>query len=296
MTYRYIDVQPLPGALGAEVYGVNLGELDDATFEEVHDAFLRHLVLFFHGQSLSIEAQKAFGERFGSLYVHPYVEPLPGYPEVIEIVKQPADHKNFGGSWHADLTYLEEPMFGAVLYALEVPPEGGDTLFANMYEAYETLSPDMKARLKSLIAIHDDGSSGLFDQERIRSMGLRDIALDEIGRPIGTRSEHPVLRTHPETGRTALFVNRISTIGLKGIPQDEAQALLTELCDHLEQPELTCRFRWTSGSVALWDNRCTQHRALNDYHGHRRVMRRGLIAGARPYYNEEPSHANVSAR
>ena len=296
MNYHRIDVTPLPGALGAEVHGVDLDALDDETFEEVHQAFLRHLVLFFREQSLSIEAQKAFGQRFGPLYAHPYVKPLPGHPEVVEIIKQPEDRENFGGHWHADLTYLPEPMFGAVLYALEVPPNGGGTLFANMYEAYETLPASLKERLKTLVAIHDDGTSGLYNQERIRSMGLRDVERDENGRPVGTRFEHPALRTHPETGRTSLFVNHASTVGFKDMPEEESHALLEELREHMVAPEHTCQFEWTPGAVTLWDNRCTQHRALNDYHGHRRVMRRVLIAGSRPFYQEEQHHADLSAR
>ena len=286
MTYRHIEVRPIAGALGAEVDNVDLAELDDESFVEIRRAFLQHLVLFFRGQELSIEAQKAFGERFGPLFVHPYVEHLAEHPAVIEIVKDRDDRKNFGGSWHADLTYLEKPMRGAVLYALQVPSHGGDTLFANTYLAYETLSPGLQRLLKGLVAIHDDRATGLYDRERIRSMVLRDVAMDGEGRPLGSRAEHPVLRTHPETGRQALFVNRISTIGFKGMTEEESQPLLVYLCRHLQRPQFTCRFRWTPGSVALWDNRCTQHLALNDYHGHRRVMRRVLIAGDRPYFRE----------
>lgn len=289
VTYRIIDVKPLPGALGAEVGGVDLTNLDDETFAEVHRAFLKHLVLFFRNQDLSIDAQKAFARRFGPLYAHPYVAPIDGHPEVVEIVKTPTDRKNFGGSWHSDLTYLQAPMFGAVLYALEIPPTGGDTLFANMYQAYETLPATIKQQIAPLIAIHDDRDTGLYNREKIRSMELRDVPLDEKGRPVGTRAEHPILRTHPETGRTGLFVNGISTIGIKDMAVDEAAALLEQLCRHLEQPMFTCRFQWAPGSVALWDNRCTQHLAMNDYHGYRRVMRRVLIAGDAPYFRHPPA-------
>ncbi|MCH9675550.1 MAG: TauD/TfdA family dioxygenase [Gammaproteobacteria bacterium] len=286
MAYRHIEVRPSSGALGAEVGNVDLANLTEESFAEIHHAFLEHLVLFFREQQLTIEAQKAFGQRFGQLYAHPYVAPVAGHPEVIEIVKDRTDRKNFGGAWHADLTYLENPMLGAVLYALEVPPQGGDTLFANMYLAYETLSPGMQQLLQGLIAVHDDRATGLYDQDRIRSMALRDVATDEEGRPVGTRAEHPVLRTHPDTGRQGLFVNRISTIGFKDMTEAESRPLLDFLCQHLERPELTCRFRWTPGAVVLWDNRCTQHLALNDYHGYRRAMRRVLIAGDRPYFRE----------
>lgn len=296
MTYRHIEVRPIAGALGAEVDNVDLAELDEESFVEIRRAFLQHLVLFFREQELSVEAQKAFGERFGPLYVHPYVAPLAGHPEVVEVVKDRDDRKNFGGSWHAVLTYLEKPMFGAVLYALEVPPQGGDTLFVNAYCAYETLSPGLQRLLKGLVAVHDDRASGLYDRDKIRSMGLRDVVVDDVGRPLGTRAEHPVLRTHPETGRQALFVNGISTIGFKDMTEEESRPLLDYLCQHLERPEFTCRFRWTPGSVALWDNRCTQHLALNDYHGHRRVMRRVLIAGDRPCFREDDEPAANAAR
>ena len=277
-SYRHIDVHPIAGALGAEVSGVDLASAGEAALREVHEAFLRHQVLFFRGQRLSVGQQKAFAEQFGPLFVHPYVKPLAGHPEVIEIVKEPGDKGNFGGRWHADLTYLPEPMLGAALYALEVPPHGGDTLFASMYAALEALSPGMQDLLRGLSAVHDDRATGLFQTERIRAMGLRDVARDEHGSPIGSRSVHPVCRAHPVTGRAALFVNCISTIRFDGMSEAESKPVLDYLFRHLQRPEFTCRFRWAPGSLALWDNRCTQHLALNDYHGYRRVMRRVLIA------------------
>ena len=287
MPYRRIEVRPLAGALGAEILGADLAALDDATFGEIHQALLDHLVIFFRAQNLSIEAQKAFGERFGPLYVHPYVAPIEGYPEVVEIIKEADDEKNFGGNWHADLTYLEEPMLGAVLYALEVPAHGGDTLFANMYLAYESLSLGMRRLLDGLVAVHDDRATGLFDRAKIRSMGLVASAAAADPATGGSRFAHPAVRTHPETSRNALFVNQSVTIGFEEMTEAESQPILAYLFDHLERPEFTCRFRWEKGSVAVWDNRCTQHRALNDYHGERRVMRRVLIAGERPYHQAD---------
>jgi taurine dioxygenase len=283
MTKRQITITPIAGALGAEIGNVDLSALDDESFAQIHQAFLEHLVLFFRDQDLSIEAQRAFGERFSALYVHPYVTSLPGYPDVIQIVKEPEDKKNFGGSWHADLTYLENPTGGAVLYALEVPREGGDTLFANMYRAYAALSPGLQRLLKTLVAVHDDRKTSLYEQDKIRAMGLRDVPIDDSGKPLGTRAEHPLIRTHPETGQDALFVNSVNTTGLKDMSDEESHPLLDYLYNHLNRPEFTCRFRWAAGSVALWDNRCTQHLALNDYQGHRRVMRRVLFTGERPY-------------
>ena len=156
-------------------------------------------------------------------------------------------------------------------------------MFANMYAAYESLSPAMQRTLRGLRAIHDDRATGLYERERVGSMTMRDVELDENGRPIGTRASHPVVRTHPETGRRGLFVNRISTIGIEGMTEEESAPLLDYLCSHLAKPEFTCRFRWTQGAVAIWDNRCTQHLALNDYQGQRRRMRRVLVSGDRPF-------------
>ena len=283
MPNRRIEVRPLAGALGAEILGADLAALDEATFGEIRQALLDHLVIFFHDQELSIEAQKALGERFGPLYVHPYVAPIGDHREVVEIIKEADDEKNFGGSWHADLTYLEKPMLGAVLYALEVPAHGGDTLFANMYLAYESLSPGMRQMLDGLLAVHDDRATGLFDRAKIHSMGLVASAAAADPATDGSRFAHPAVRTHPETGRNALFVNQAVTIGFEDMTEAESLPILAYLFQHLERPEFTCRFRWEKGSVAVWDNRCTQHRALNDYHGERRVMRRVLIAGERPY-------------
>lgn len=280
--YRFIEVRPVAGALGAEVRGIDLASAGEEAMREVHTAFLRYQVLCFRDQSLTVEQHKTFARRFGPLFVHPYVKPLPGHPEVMQIVKEPEDRENFGGRWHADLTYLPEPMLGAALYAVEVPAHGGDTLFASMYAALESLSPGLRELLGRLSAVHDDRASGLFQTHRIRAMGMRDIPRDERGAPIGSRSVHPVLRTHPETGRDALFVNSISTIAFDGMSEEESRPLLAYLFDHLQRPEFTCRLRWEPGSLVLWDNRCTQHLALNDYHGQRRVMRRVLIAGDRP--------------
>jgi taurine dioxygenase len=284
MSYRRIEVARTAGALGAVVCGVDLAALDDETFDEIRRALLDHLVLFFHDQDLSIEAQKAFGQRFGRLHRHPYVAPVEDHPEVIEIVKEPADVKNFGGGWHADLTYLEQPMMGAVLYAQEVPAAGGDTLFANMYLAYETLSPGLRGLLDGLAAVHDDRDTGYFDRARVGSMQLLDDDATSGAADVGTRAAHPVVRTHPETGRDALFVNQAVTVRFQEMSEAESHPLLDYLFRHLERPEFTCRFRWRQGSVALWDNRCTQHRALNDYPGQRRAMRRVLVAGDRPYH------------
>lgn len=283
MPYRHIEVSPIAGALGAEVQGADLRALDDAVFAEIHQAFLAHQVLFFQAQDLSPDDLKALGRRFGDLYCHPYLQPIDGHPEVVRIVKEPGDTLNFGGSWHADLTYLEKPMLGAVLHATEVPRYGGDTLFANMYLAYETLSDGMKRLLDRLTAVHSARHTGYYNRAKVRSMGVLDSAATDYADEERTSFAHPAIRVHPETGRKALFVNALLTVRFGGMTEDESKPILDFLFEHLARPEFTCRFRWEAGSVAIWDNRCVQHFALNDYPGQRRVMQRVVIAGDRPY-------------
>jgi taurine dioxygenase len=281
MTYSRIAVKPVAGALGAEIAGVDLARpIDDATFAEIHKAHLEHLVLFFRDQEITDEELAAFGRRFGALAALPPHRQFPGkFPELLVIDKKPEDKLVFGWEWHSDTTHLEVPSLGSVLYAKIIPPVGGDTLFANQYMAYETLSDGMKALLDGMVAVHSNG--------RI----LRTLEENEIPAP-GTEAasagfangwaEHPVVRTHPETSRKALFVNELHTERLKGMTVEESQPLLRFLYDHGSRPEFTCRFRWRKGSVAFWDNRSVQHLALNDYPGERRLMHRVQIKGTRP--------------
>jgi taurine dioxygenase len=281
MTYSRIEVKPLAGALGAEIAGVDLGgPIDDATFAEIHKAHLDYLVVFFRDQKISDDELAAFGRRFGELAPLPPHRQFPGkFPELLVIDKKPEDKLNFGWEWHSDTTHLEVPSLGSVLYAKIIPPVGGDTLFANQYMAYDTLSDGMKRLLDGLVAVHSNG--------RI----LRSLNDGQSPAP-GTEAasagwangwaEHPVVRTHPETGRKALFVNEMHTERLKDMTVEESQPLLRYLYDHSSRPEFTCRFRWSAGSIAFWDNRSVQHLALNDYPGHRRLMHRVQIKGTRP--------------
>ncbi len=281
MNYSHIEVKPVAGALGAEIFGVDLAKpINDATFAEIHRAHLEYLVVFFRDQDITDEQLADFGRRFGELAPLPPHRQFPGkFPELLVIDKQPEDKLVFGWEWHSDTTHLPVPSLGSVLYAKIIPPVGGDTLFANQYMAYETLSDGMKTMINGLFAVHSNG--------RI----LRTLETDEIPAP-GTEAvsagyangwaEHPVVRTHPETGRKALFVNELHTERFKGMTVEESQPLLRYLYDHGSRPEFTCRFRWRVGSVAFWDNRSVQHLALNDYPGRRRLMHRVQIKGTKP--------------
>ena len=280
-----IEIAPIAGALGAEVHGIDLAEaLDDAGFEQVQRAFLEHGVLFFRQQHLTPEQHKRFASRFGTLNIHPYVASLPGHPEVLEFVKEPHETGyNVGGNWHSDTTFLDTPALGSVLYAHEVPPHGGDTIFASSYLAYETLSPGMRRMLGGLRAVHSGegsyGKGGKFD--RNRGKGQTAMSID-IARTEMSEASHPVVRVHPQTERKLLFVNPHFTRRFEDMTADESRPLLEFLYAHQQRPEFTCRFRWRKHSVAFWDNRCTQHLAVNDYHGFRRRMHRVTIDGDRP--------------
>ncbi len=281
MSYKTIDVKPVSGALGAEIEGVDLSkELSNETFDDIHQAFLDHVVIFFRDQHITHEQHKAFGRRFGTLNIHPYVKGMEGHPEIMQIVKEPEDRINFGGGWHSDMSFLEEPALGSILYAREVPPYGGDTLWANQYLAYETLSDGMKEMLEDLKALHT--AKGEYS-ERGASAQKRSSMQIATANDDTPAFEHPVVRTHPETGRKALYVNPAFTEKFVGMTRRESRPLLNFLFEHCTQEPFTCRFRWTKNAIAFWDNRAAQHFALNDYHGHRRHMERVTVNGDRPH-------------
>jgi len=273
-----ITVSPIAGALGAEIAGVNLAdELDDGVVAEIRRAWLAHLVVFFRDQTLDGDRFMAFARRIGTPVEYPFVRGLDTHPRIIAVTKLPHETVNFGGIWHSDTAYLAEPPMATLLLAREIPPVGGDTMFANMYAAYEALSPAMRAMLQPLRAIN---SSALADVSKTREDRLRDASASDESDVY--EASHPVLRTHPETGRKALYVNVAHTARLDGMTEEESRPLLGFLFRHQVQPEFTCRFRWQVGSLALWDNRCAQHNPVNDYHGWRRVMHRITLQGDVP--------------
>lgn len=272
------SVHRIAGALGAQISGIDLrAPFSPDTVDALRQAWLEHLVLFFRDQPLEPAAFMAFARCFGEVIEYPFVKGLDQYPEIIPVVKLEHERVNFGGIWHSDTTYLEEPPMASMLVAREVPPVGGDTLFANMYLAYETLSPGMRTMLDGLVAI---SSSAKADVTKTREDRMKTDARADAKREYV--AEHPVVRTHPETGRKALYVNVAHTVRFKNMTEAESRPLLEFLFQHQIQPEFTCRFVWQPGSIAFWDNRCAQHNPVNDYHGYRRVMHRVTLAGDRP--------------
>ena len=273
-----LDVRPIAGALGAEIHGVRLDrDLDAATVAAIRKAFLDHLVIFFRDQDLPPERFLAAARRFGTPIEYPFVRGIEGHPHIIRVEKLEHETVNFGGIWHSDTVYLEQPPMGTLLVAREVPPFGGDTLFANQYLAYETLSDGLKRLLQGLTAIN---ASAKADVTRTREDRMKSDPSSK--RREDLTAEHPVVRTHPETGRKALYVNVAHTVRFSGMTEAESAPLLDYLFAHQVKPEFTCRFSWRVGSLAFWDNRAAQHNPVNDYQGYRRVMHRITLAGDRP--------------
>lgn len=288
--YRRITIEPIAGALGAEIGGVDLsGPLDTEVIAEIRAAFTAHLVIYFHDQQLTPEQQCNFARRFGPLTKHPFIKTLPGHPEVAPLIRDaddPGVAVNFGGVWHMDVTFMECPPLGSMLYAVDPPPYGGDTMFSNMYLAYDTLSTGMKALADRLIVIHSaavsyDPDRGA-DDPKTSKIGQKGMEFDISG-DVAAEMEHPLVRIHPETGKKLLFINGGYQVRFKDMTEAESRPLFDFFLDHARRPEFTCRFRYRKGTLGFWDNRCTQHFALNDYRGFRRVMHRVQIGGDRPY-------------
>jgi len=272
--YETITVDKLTPIIGAELGGVDLSKpLSNRQQDEIHRALAENLVIFFRDQVLTPEQHMSFGRVFGELHVHPAAPHEPGVPEMMRIHSDRNSPRANGEGWHTDVSCEVEPPMGSILHIKTCPPRGGDTLFANMYAAYEALSDRMKAYLDGMIALHDGEPvyRGLF-----KPIGVADKAEYP-------RAEHPVVRTHPVTGRKCLYVNAGFTSRLLGVPRDEGDAILRYLYQHMENPLFQCRFRWRENSIAFWDNRCAQHRAMWDYWPHTRSGHRVTVKGDRPF-------------
>ena len=275
-----IEVRPIAGTIGAEIHGVDISkDLDKETVADIRQALLDHCVIFFRDQTIDIPQHKAFAKKFGEIFIHPNYKGTQADPEIVQIRREPGDKKIVGEEWHTDTTMSAVPPMGAVLYALEVPPFGGDTLFANQYQAYEALSDGMKRLLAPLKAYHSDRKVA-GPQANMNAGRSTKVREDADWRE--TVSLHPVVVTHPETGKKLLYVNHSYTTGFEGMTEAESKPLLDFLLEHGHRPEFTCRFRWEKGSVTFWDNRVCKHLAIHDAGPYRREMRRIQICGTKP--------------
>ena len=275
MPYTTIDVRPATPSIGAEIHSVDLRQpLDDQTVEELHQALLDHLVLFFRDQDLTFEQHKAFGRYFGDLHVHPNNPGPDGNPEILRIHADADTKRIAGDKWHSDVSCEPTPPMGSILRLHTVPESGGDTLFASMYAAYDALSEPMKELVGKLTASHD-GEPNYSHRNRLKG-------IDNTGK-VFPKAEHPVVRTHPVTGKKALFVNPAFTTGITDLPEDEANTLLQFLFAHIAKPQFHCRFKWQPNSIAFWDNRCAHHHAMWDYYPQVRSGYRVTIKGDKPF-------------
>jgi taurine dioxygenase len=285
MSYEHIEVDANIGAVGAEVSGVDLSEqLPADVIAEIHQAWLAHHVLFFRGQNLSPEAQANFAANFGELDKYPFMQALEASPHVIPIIKEADAKMNFGGGWHTDTSYQLTPPKATLLYAVEVPGVGGDTLFADATTSYSHLSPALREMLEQQIGVFSPklvhGEKGDYkSSEAEKNLGAAyggDATFAE------SEVEHPIIRTHAETGNKSIYCSIPHTLNIKGWTRTESLAIFKFLTAHLTQEEYVTRFHWTPGTLAMWDNRCVFHHALNDYEGHRRHMHRVIVKGERP--------------
>jgi taurine dioxygenase len=285
LEYTRIKVRPLAGRIGADIYDVDLSQpLADAAWQEILRAFHEHIVLHFHDQVLTPDQHIAFTKRFGPISHVPFVKHMAEHPDIVAVRKEPEEVgvSPFGNVWHADFTFLEEPPLGSVLYAREVPEHGGDTMFANMYAAYEALSGGMRRMLDRLNAMHAGRPYGAANPPTKPTEFSRSMEV-ERGNPAADKEfPHPVVRVHPVTGKRSLFVNSIYTTRFEHMTGNESRSLLRFLFDHATSPDFTCRLRWKKNDLAVWDNRCSLHYAISDYDGHRRLMHRTTMAGERP--------------
>lgn len=272
-----IKLKPLSGVLGAEIEGVDLGKpVDGSQLKELRDAFSRYHVICFREQVLTPEQHLGFARQWGRINVNRFFKPVEGFPMIAEVSKEPDQKKNIGEDWHTDHSYDEEPAFASILYARRVPDFGGDTLFSSMCAAYDALSDGLKSTLAGLKARHSSRHVFGYVTEDVESRRTGRIANPDLAIQ---DSIHPVVVKHPGSGRPALYVNPDFTVGFENWSDDESRSLLEYLYRHAGQPRFTCRLSWQAGTLAVWDNRCTWHCAMNDYHGQRRLMHRITLEG-----------------
>jgi taurine dioxygenase len=283
--YRHLDVQKIAGSMGAEVKGVDLSRnVSDEVLAEIRAALLDNLVIVIRDQELTPDQQLAFARRWGDIHLHPFMQGMPDYPEILAIIKRPTDKKNFGGSWHTDQMFSPSPAMGTMLYAKQVPPAGGDTMFTNQYLAYESLSDGMKAVAQKLrtVCVGDNfkQADGKSRKDRY-SDTMSEMKVKDPGN-VQTTSVHPLVRTHPETGRKLLYIGG-HVQKFDGMTDEESQPLIDFFMKHSVRPEFTVRVRWQNGTLTFWDNRCTQHFAINDYPAETRIMHRITVCGDQPF-------------
>jgi taurine dioxygenase len=279
MTTATLTTRPLSAYLGVEIRGVDLADaLPEPIVDDVRRALFQHGVVFFRDQRLTPEQHVAFARRFGEININRFFKTVDGYPMIAEVRKEPEQTGNIGSGWHTDHSYDQTPAMGSILYALEVPETGGDTLFASMYAAYDALSDGLKRTLEGLQALHS--SRHVFGVEAYARRG--DLRGRYLNPEAATQDAiHPIVVRHPGSGRKALYVNPAFTVRIEGWTDEESRPLLQYLYQHAARPEFAYRFQWRAGSVAFWDNRCTWHYALNDYHGQRRLLHRITVEGVR---------------
>lgn len=274
----HFEIKHLAPFVGSEISGLDLSKpIASETFAELRKLWLERKVLFFRDQKLTPDEQVAFTRQFGEVDKYPFLKGIEGNPLVAPVLKLPEETINFGGVWHSDTTYLDTPAGGASLYALELPPLGGDTIFCNMGKAYETLSQEVKNKIDDLKALHTSAKS---EVSKTRVNCIADAG--DSSAPEEFNSLHPVVRTHPESSERTLYVNEAHTVRFEGWTEAESAPLLNALYMHARRPEFQCRFSWSQGAVVIWDNRSSHHYPINDYDGHRRLLHRVSLKGDRP--------------
>ena len=275
-----MDIKLLSGALGAEVSGLNLKDSSDQNFKIINSLLLEHKVIFFRNQKISTEEHKALAKKFGPLEKHAYVKGRENHPEIVRIIKDPNEKKQWGENWHSDVSYNKKPTKAVILKSVKIPPVGGDTVFSNCELAWETLDENIKKKIKGKKAVHSSLGAAFFVKDYKSMEGNGNI--DEYS------NTHPIVRTHPETEKKILYVNWTYTKQIIGLEKLESDELLKKIFEHQARLDLTCRFQWSEDAVAIWDNRSVLHYAIADFFpgrglGYERIMDRIAIEGDRPH-------------